>query len=165
MQNVLQGLGLPMPPSMSQGHPDNEENTEDEEGEEDEEEEEEPEEQEGLVQQQLDEMDSKELVHSLNSSLEDLVVPGGDERGDSHSPILLVRRSLPKSRAEEKGSKAKETGGKKDKSMQETGSGPDIPIDSSGEEDASGMFRGIHVYFTQFTSLYSILIHVAHTCM
>ena len=152
MQNALQGLGLPVPPSLPQGEEDDDEEDQNENSDEEVEEEEEPEEQEeeGVVSVQQLGLGGKELVQSLNSSYEDLVVPSGDERMGINSPMMVVRRGTPgksarsgEERVNEDGKK--ESGAKKDKARQDASSEPDIPIDSSAEEDAGKLH--VHVLY------------------
>ena len=141
MQSALQGLGIPVPPSLhvpdieaANNRSEDEERVEEihEEQEEDEEEDED-EEEEGVVPvQRLEDLEGRDLlVHSLNSSFEDLVGPNADDRESGHSPVIVVRSSDVRQRAERKRGRDK-----KDKPTQDANSEPDIPIDSSAEEDA-----------------------------
>ena len=144
MQNALQGMGLPA--ALPQIEPPN--------GNSDDEEEEEPEEQEERMVSvhQIDDLQGRDLVQSLNSSYEDLVAPSGDESGDVHSP-MFVRRNLSGNGNKSSGGdehksdeeQRKVTGSKKDKTGQDGGSEPDIPIDSSGEEDAGYYYTCISI--------------------
>ena len=136
-------MGLPIPGGLPQMDHQPNGNSD---GEEEEDDEEQEEQEEGVVSvHQMDDLQDRELVQSLNSSYEDLVPPSGDESGDVHSH-LLVRRNLSgggsKSSVGDGGKSDEErktTGVKKDRARQDGGSEPDIPIDSSGEEDAGMM--------------------------
>ena len=131
MQSALEGLGLPVPPSLPQIEEPNDPSDEEEQ------------EERGVVSVQ-DDPEGKDSAQSLNSSYEDLVIPGGDERGGLHSPMMVVRRRGPgrlgqggKERSAPQGDKKKRASG--NKQTHDPSSEHDIPIDSSGEEDA-GMY-------------------------
>ena len=147
MQNALQGLGLAVPPAVppevSVVHLSDQPEEGDERVPTDEEEELEEEQMEGSIGDGVEQLegvviDRESLIDSLNSSYEDLIVPEGEGvvvRVGRRERVSLLDAEPKLNGDQGKNESERDEVEKKGKVGQDITSEPDIPIDSSAEED------------------------------